>query len=189
MTMNKGERTRAAILEAAVELLGRAGPDGFSAAALAREAGVSKATLFHHFETLDMIPLAALEQHLLSALAVEQHRDLPLREFLEALGRGFIATADERRDFLKAYFVFFTKAIFDQRFRARLTAGSHELHQAMTRALAPRVAPARVETTARLVEMALDGLGLHLLVVGDMAQIEQAWSMLVDLVTRQEEGT
>jgi AcrR family transcriptional regulator len=186
--MNKGERTRAAILEAAIELLGRVGPDGFSAAALAREAGVSKATLFHHFEALDLIPLAALEQVLLSALTVEQHQNRPLREYLEELGRGFIATARERQDFLRAYFVFLTKALFDPRFRARLAAGAQELDKALTFALALRVAPARVEATARLVEMALDGLGLHLLVIGGEAQIEQAWSMLVDLIVLQEES-
>jgi 2-polyprenyl-6-methoxyphenol hydroxylase-like FAD-dependent oxidoreductase len=41
--------------------------------------------------------------------------------------------------------------------------------------------------TARLVELALDGLGLHLLVMGDAAQIEAAWALLVDLPAAREE--
>ena len=48
--------TRSAIIDAAIIVLGRGGPDAFSAASLAREVGVSKATLFHHFPSIDEIP-------------------------------------------------------------------------------------------------------------------------------------
>jgi AcrR family transcriptional regulator len=176
---------------AAIELLGRAGPDRFSAAALAREAGVSKATLFHHFEALDAIPLAALEHVLLEALTLESRADLPLRAYLEAVGQDVIAMAQERRDFLNAYFVFFTKALFDPRIRARLAAGVQELHATTKHMLAKRLngrsARRDIDATARLVEIALDGLGLHLLVMQDTAQLEAAWALLIDLLTADQE--
>ncbi len=63
-----GERTRAAILKATLRLLGRAGPDAFSASTLAKAAGVSKATLFHHFSSIEEIPLAAFEQFWLQSV-------------------------------------------------------------------------------------------------------------------------
>jgi AcrR family transcriptional regulator len=189
--MDKGQRTRAAILKVAADLLGREGPEGFSAAALAREAGVSKATLFHHFDTLDAIPLAALEQLFLEAMTREQRADLPLRAYLEALGQDVMAVVHERRDFLNAYFVFFTKALFDPRFRDRLAAGVQELHTAMKQALAGRLAdgrsPADADVMAHLVGLALDGLGLHLLVIGDAAQLEAAWALITDLLAAREE--
>lgn len=53
--------TRAAIIEAAVSILGHEGPAGLTASALTRAVGISKATLFHHFRTIDEIPLVALE--------------------------------------------------------------------------------------------------------------------------------
>ncbi len=56
-----GEATRKEILDAALKLLGRGGPDAFSAGALAREANVSKATIFHHFASVDDILLAAFD--------------------------------------------------------------------------------------------------------------------------------
>jgi AcrR family transcriptional regulator len=189
--MERGKQTRAAILEAAVELLGREGPDGFSAAALAREAGVSKATLFHHFDALDAIPLAAFEQMLLETLTLEHRVDLPLRTYLETVGQDVISMAQERRDFLNAYFVFFTKALFDPRFRDRLAAGVRELHTVMKGVMAKqlerRTPRLDVEATTRLVGIALDGLGLHLLVIGDAAQLEAAWALLIDLLAAGEE--
>ena len=54
--------TRAAIVDAAVAILGRDGAEGLSASALAREVGISKATLFHHFSSIDEIPLVAFER-------------------------------------------------------------------------------------------------------------------------------
>jgi AcrR family transcriptional regulator len=57
-----GERTRVSILDATIRILGRDGPERFSASALARETGASKATLFHHFRTIDEIPILAMER-------------------------------------------------------------------------------------------------------------------------------
>ena len=58
-----GERTRTKILQATVRILGRDGPGRFSASSLAKEAGVSKATLFHHFRAIDEIPILAMESY------------------------------------------------------------------------------------------------------------------------------
>lgn len=69
-----GDQTRMVILEAALKLLGRAGPDACSASTLAKEAGVSKATLFHHFGSIEDIPLAAFERFWLQSLAMDTRK-------------------------------------------------------------------------------------------------------------------
>ena len=53
--------TRQAILSAAITLMGRGGAGARSAAELAAEVGISKATVFHHFRSIDEIPVAALD--------------------------------------------------------------------------------------------------------------------------------
>lgn len=58
-----------AVQEAAVRILSCDGPDRFSASALAREAGVSQATMFHHFRTIDEIPVVAIEQFWLQSIS------------------------------------------------------------------------------------------------------------------------
>ena len=184
--MRKGEHTKLMIVEAALDLLGTQGSDGFTAAALAQAAGVSKATLFHHFATLDLIPLAAFEHIWLTAMKQERLTDVPLRTYLEALGREVMETARERRTFLNAYFVFFMQAIFIPPLRQHLVESAQSMHRALKETLAaklpPRMPAATVEATVHLIELALDGLGLHLLVLTEERELAQAWTRLVDLI-------
>ena len=184
-----GDRTRTAILEAAMGLLGRVGPDAFSASALAREAGVSKATVFHHFSSMDEVPLAAFEQYWLRTLAPDVGERISARGYLEGLGRQVVALAREHNGPLRAHVVFLTKAIFDSRLRQRLASGAIEMHQAMVRELSTRLPKGRsapeIEAMARMVEMALDGLMIAVVVrrrPKDLTESKQAWARFVDLL-------
>jgi AcrR family transcriptional regulator len=63
---SKGERTRAAILDAALRLVSKAGLDGLTIGTLAEATGLSKSGLFAHF--------GSREELLLAVLAHGQHR-------------------------------------------------------------------------------------------------------------------
>jgi AcrR family transcriptional regulator len=180
--MTRGEDTRSRILRSAVELMGREGPEHFTASALAREVGVSKATLFHHFAAFDEIPLAALEEVLMDAMTRLEDDDLPLRDYLEGMGREMDVIAHNER-FLNAYFVFFIKGIFDNRVRERLAEGGFTLHRQVMASLAPRLTPGEdTEALARLAEVILDGIALHHLLMGDHEVLDRAWHRFIDLV-------
>jgi len=180
--MARGSDTRTRILKAAVELMGREGPGHFTASALAREVGVSKATLFHHFASLDDIPLAALEEVFMDAMTRLEDDDLPLKEYLKGMGREMEVIA-HNEPFLNAYFVFFIKGIFDPRLRERLADGGFDLHRQVMAALAHRLAPEEdAEAVARLVEVILDGMALHHLLMGDHEVLDRAWQRFIRLV-------
>src|SRR6478735_6559436 len=53
--MGRKERTREALLEAALELFAQQGYEATTTAAIARRAGVSEMTLFRHFVTKDAL--------------------------------------------------------------------------------------------------------------------------------------
>lgn len=184
-----GDRTRAAILEATVTLLGRDGPDVFSASTLAKEASVSKATLFHHFDTIDDIPHEALQHHWSQAISQGSGNSQSARDYLQELGQQVILLARERRNFLRANVVFLTKAIFDSRLRQRMAVGALQMHRLMTQTLSAKlpktVSASEIEAAARMVEIALDGLMFRLAVIRtptELAQSKRAWSSFVDLL-------
>jgi len=184
--MGRGAHTRARILEAATELLGREGPDGFSAAALARAAGVSKATIFHHFETLNEIPLVALEHLFIDSMARTDAPDLDLTGYLGRLQEDALDVMHTERRFLNAYFVFLTKALFDDRVRERFSAGALQMHEALRSALEPRLPPGtppgEADEVARLAGAVLDGVALHHLVMEDHDRLDRAWGRFMELL-------
>jgi AcrR family transcriptional regulator len=190
-----GKRTRAAILEGAVRLLGSKGPDGFTASFLAKEAGVSKATLFHHFRTIDEIPLVALEWFWSQSLSRDSRKMKTARTYLDKLGNEVISLAQQRSTFLKAHIVFLMKAMFEPRLRRRLSANSLQMHQRVTRELASRL-PERLPSTeidlmARMVEIILDGLMIGIAAQDtpdDFTLARQAWTRLSNLLLAHVES-
>lgn len=180
-----GEETRKEILNAALTLLGRGGPNAFSAGALAREANVSKATIFHHFASVDEILLAAVDWR--QSLELEQHQPTSARAYLDGLGQQLVRAAQDDPVLLKAQAVFVTRAIFDREMNARLSKGVAEMHRlvvgALRMRLASNVSDVDIESIARLAEMALDGLMINLVMRTDeRAQFQRAWTLMVDLL-------
>ncbi len=181
--MTSHRDTRTAIIDGAIRLLGRDGPDGFSASALAREVGISKANIFHHFASLDDVPLAALDRFGAAMLAPagktppKTPRDLLLR-----LGEATFQVTLEQSGFFRAYFVFFARALFDERMRRQLSASAEPTLAGIAEQLGRFMPKAEAEVTARLALMTLDGLGLHLLALGEERKARQAWRKFVDTI-------
>ncbi len=178
--------TRTAIIEAAIVLLGRDGPSGYSASALAREVGISKANLFHHFPNLEEIPLAALDLLGAAMLSPTGRKPKSARDWLLQLGNATLKVTKDQQGFLKAYFVFFGRALFDDRMRSKLRASAEPTLTGMVEQLRQFMPKAEAETTARLALMTLDGLGLHLLALGEERKTRQAWRRFVDALFPEE---
>jgi AcrR family transcriptional regulator len=180
-----GEETRTEILNAALTLLGRGGPDAFSAGALAREVNVSKATIFHHFASVDQILLAACDWR--QSLEFEGHQPTSAHAYLDGLGQQLVRAATSDPVLLKAQAVFVTRAIFDREMNARLSEGVADMHRLVVDALRARlpsnVSDAEIDSIARLAEMALDGLMINLVTRADEGpQFQRAWTRMVDLL-------
>lgn len=86
--MAKGEETRKAILNVAVDLSGQHGLEGLTIGMLARRAGMSKSGLFAHFGSKEELQCAVLDAaaerfvDLVVAPALKQPRGLPRLETL-----------------------------------------------------------------------------------------------------------
>ncbi|MDQ2932460.1 MAG: TetR/AcrR family transcriptional regulator [Gemmatimonadota bacterium] len=149
--------------------MGRGGPEAVSAGALAREANVSKATIFHHFASFDKILLAAFDWRL--SLELEAHQPTSARAYLDGLGQQLIRAAQEDPVLLKAQAAFITRAIFDRDMNARLGEGVSDMHRLVVDALRARlpsnISLGEIESIALLAEMALDGLRINLVMRTD----------------------
>jgi AcrR family transcriptional regulator len=191
-----GDRTRAAILDSAIRLLGRAGPDGFSASAVANEAGVSKATVFHHFRSIEEIPLLALDRFWASSLSRDSSEFASARAWLLELGNQLVSLTGRRRTLLRAHFVFLMKAMFDSKLQRLLTSMSAQMHKLtvkeLSRRLPGRVSEKEIETATHMLEMVLDGMLIGLAVNHNPRAVEitrRAWRRFLDLLLREIEGS
>ena len=178
--------TRAAIIEAAVAILGETGPAGLTASALTRAVGISKATLFHHFRTVDEIPLVALEHLALQLKAFSAPPKKPSQPAIEALGEATDRLVERQRAFLNAYFVFFAKALFDETLREKLAVCGEQSRAMIAELVRTNLEGAKtardVDDFVNLIAIMLDGLALHLLIAKDKRPLLRAWSLFAKII-------
>lgn len=90
--MTKAERTRAALLQAALELFDERGYDSTTAAAIAERAGVTEMTFFRHFPSKDSVLVADPYDPLIAEAIIRQPAHLsPLAAAIGAISDGWRA--------------------------------------------------------------------------------------------------
>lgn len=175
------------IVAAAVRVLAREGAAGLTAAGLAREAGVSKANVFHHFETLNAVVLAAFEVFLLSMDTMAPEPGTGLRDWLLALGAETIAQMDEDPALAGAYFAFAARAQADPDLRERLAQLAQTVEDHFAASL-EMLAPDDFTATERrdlaaLILMTGDGLAMHRQLFPERGESQAAgWRAFVDSI-------
>lgn len=175
--------TRSAILEAAIEIMGTEGYEGLTASRLAAAASISKANLFHHFRTLDDVPIAAFEVIANQIVAAPLPENGTAHDFIAAMGEVALATLADRRGFYAAYVSFLTRAVFDPRLHESVRASLIRSKAEVQRAIAARIgddATARKLTDLTLVIM--DGAMLHILLIDNQEDIRAMWDHYLTLI-------
>ena len=182
-------RTRAnkrqEIIDAALRLLSTTGLEGFTASALAKAAGVRKANLFHHFETLDDIVLESFEQYALGLEMMRPPAGLSFSEWLRGMAVASFGVEGEGASLTRAYAVFVARALFDERLRQRVLRTVELACDAFADVVAETY-PGELErdeirAMASLIFMAGDGLAIHLNAFPERrSEILASWALFVD---------
>lgn len=100
----RGPRTRKQILDASLRLFSERGFARTTVRDIARQAGITDAAIYYHFQSKRELLEALVEERgfIHSLLDLEQvPADLPLRETLVGMAQAAIAVMDENRDFLR----------------------------------------------------------------------------------------
>lgn len=127
----KGERTRKRIMDAAGKLLDEKGIKGLSTRNIARSAGLSQSSLYHHFEDLDAIlfeTMMAKTREVLEIAGSQNHKSL--ESYFGALFE-FILAGVKPDHAAKGYFTILDRAMHDPVFYARLVKLSSDLQAEM----------------------------------------------------------
>lgn len=179
--------TRQTIVESAVALLAAHGFEGFSAAALAEAAGVSKATLFHHFSSLEEIVFEAFEQFAMGLEMLAPRDGITFRQWLQGIGQAQFGLDEASHGLARAYFVFVARALFDERLRRRVLGTVEAANEAFCDAVSAlypgELSHAQVRALGALIFTTADGMAIHLHAFPERrGDILAAWEMFVSRI-------
>lgn len=178
------------IIDGAIALLAEQGADSFSAANLAQAAGVSKANLYHHFDSLDDILIESFEQFSLGLGMWAPPDGISFRDWLEATGQELFGMSGTDGDLMNAYCVFATKALFDpnlrQRFAKTYVTARAALCDVVSQIYPESLEWGEVEALADLIMITLDGMGMHAKLFPERSSaVARAWAEFIDRIAPQ----
>ena len=111
--------TKKKIVFSAIELLAKGGYEAFTAKNIVNKAGISKGSLYHHFKSIDDIPVEAIKQLRNSKMYLPSLKlDLffSIDDYLNNYYDLFIENAKER-DILSIYLFFDQKSLDNEEYR------------------------------------------------------------------------
>lgn len=154
---------KAALINATIATVGRAGSLDVTVAQIAREAGMSTALAHHYFGSKERIFLAAM-RHILSAyrdttsIALKSARNP--RERLAAIVRASFESSHFERETIAAWLSFYALALVDPEAARLLRVYHRRLRANLLVALRPLVGDG-AEATARTLGALIDGVYLR----------------------------
>ncbi|MTH78642.1 choline-binding transcriptional repressor BetI [Paracoccus aestuariivivens] len=158
---------KAALINATISTVGRAGSLDVTVAQIAREAGMSTALAHHYFGSKERMFLAAM-RHILSqyrlttSIALKSAQNPRAR--LEAILRASFDRIHFEHETVAAWLSFYALALVDADAARLLTVYHRRLHSNLMVALRPLVG-GRAETIARTLGALIDGVYLRAAIV------------------------
>ncbi|HWL57493.1 MAG TPA: transcriptional regulator BetI [Paracoccus sp. (in: a-proteobacteria)] len=154
---------KAALINATIATIGRAGSLDVTVAQIAREAGMSTALAHHYFGSKERIFLAAM-RHILSLYSETTSRELKNvdgpKSRLLAVIRASFDKPNFDRETVAAWLNFYALALVDPEAARLLRVYHHRLRSNLLVALRPLVG-AEAEATARTLGALIDGVYLR----------------------------
>jgi AcrR family transcriptional regulator len=140
---DKRARTRAALIEAAAEVIGEVGYERASLEAVARRAGMSRGAIYGNFRSKDELLLAFADTRW-KPVSPKLRAGAPLREQLRRIGEAVADTADERRGQAPGVLSFLLYAVTHEPIRRQLAAMNAEIYARMEGGLSAFFDPAEL---------------------------------------------
>lgn len=190
--LSKGQETKARIIYATLEYIGEHGLKSMSAQKIAKSAGVSKSTIFHHFESVDDLPLLAMESIIDEmVMVIKNSSKTSLKAFLRELGEETFSISKREMNLFKAFFILFNESFHDQRYHLylnRLKTRFSDLLKESILAIEEGVYDNRLDDICLMVSVLLDGYGFHYMSELDEDKYKRLWHMQVDMLVWQIEA-
>lgn len=176
-------------MDAVVEVLSQHGIDGLSAGALAAKAGVSKASIFYHFDSVDDAVLEAFQRFAMGLEMMDPPDGTTLRDWLIGMGEASFGMGDDELDPSRAYFVFVSKALFDEALRMKVLGTVAEAAAAI-RKITRRLDGKASDHLGDLIFMTADAMTIHLISFPERREeVLGAWGLFVDFIAPAKEKT
>ncbi|MEK7433824.1 MAG: TetR/AcrR family transcriptional regulator [Cyanobacteriota bacterium] len=177
--------TKKKIVFSAIELLAKGGYEAFTAKNIVNKAGISKGSLYHHFKSIDDIPVEAIKQLRNSKMYLPSLKlDLffSIDDYLNNYYDLFIENAKER-DILSIYLFFDQKSLDNEEYRINKNYITDDLlnyHKNTIQFFYSKKIPDEIiNPITALIVFTTEGITSHSFMYKEPNKFKKTWYLLV----------
>ncbi|MBN2898441.1 MAG: TetR/AcrR family transcriptional regulator [Clostridia bacterium] len=184
--LEKGKQTKESIIKASLVIIGEEGIKNLSANKIAKLAQISKSTVFHHYESIDLIPMACLNfliEDMVSSIEIKEGDSV--RDLLIRIGTYTFDVPPEEKKLYRALFNLFSEAFFNEAYKDAIEGMREQyaaaLKQSILEVSNTNYDMSQLEQLCRVMTMTIDCYGYHSLSSKDVSHYPALWAMSVDM--------
>jgi len=179
--------TRDKIITCAYQIIGQSGYQSLSTRELIKQVGISKGTLYHHFDCVDDVIYAAMEKALYDAfIRIEPNQYKSLPEWLEASGCFLFEEFFTDKQLNNVMYSYLHICMFNEKYRARLEQAMEEqfkfLSTSCKRYFQDQYPDELMDRILRLMDIVINGMGIHVLIINDIERQQLIWQDFTQMV-------
>lgn len=171
----RGEETYLKIINSTIDIISEQGISGVSAAKVSKGAGISKSSVFHHFQSVDEILTATLNKIIDIMIYETKHEDAhTLADVLDSFECKLFQANNDLTRIEKVFFAFYNESIFcdsyKEVFHGFLKKSIYEFEKILV-----KVGVENAKQFSQLMIAMLDGLSIQIIITGQKEESYGAW--------------
>lgn len=183
----KGEETYNRIITSAMDIISEGGISALTASKLSVFSNISKSNLFHHFSSINEIPEVVLEQIFKELLQpLDNSAITDINQLLNNFGEYILDLSEECKRIYKAFYSFYNESLFNKKYcallKSYLTSTTESLSRQLKKYSMKPLSDEEYLDVARLILSSLDGICLHILLVGKETDYIRSWKIQVSMI-------
>jgi AcrR family transcriptional regulator len=187
LRLKKGKQARQSLITAAFQVMIQEGPKGLTAGKITKKAKVSKASLFHYFDSVDDVTFAVLEDVFLQfSLKMSDGRYKTVAEYVYHIGLGPLKAPESTRKVTAAFLHFYQRAAHDESFRKQQEKTTKlllkNIGQGLEKIIKRPLNKSEQFIAPMLIAMCLEGLGKFCITFKERSELEAAWKLFADSI-------
>jgi AcrR family transcriptional regulator len=183
--------TKKKIIFSALELLSEGGYEAFTAQNIINKAGISKGALYHHFKSIDEIPVEVIKHLRKSKVYLPPVKlDLfyNLEDYLNQYFNYFIETS-KKPDILSISLYYSQKSLINDEYRENkncLTDDLLDYHKNTIRFFYSKTIPDEIlDPIVSLIVFTTEGITSHSFMYKDIDKFKNTWNLLIKTIKNE----
>lgn len=177
----RSSKTRTLIIEAACDVLSESGYAGLTASALVMQSGISKGGIYHHFDNMDEVVLAAYKKTTREVFTeLRMHTPKSFNEFMGNVERLLFEGLFKNPRAMRIMHELLPRAIYDPTFGAKRQAlvdtGIARATQSILGSVDGNITETELRITLQSVSIFLSGIAIHFQMTGNLNECKEMWA-------------